>query len=102
VIIAPRQAEHEASERDREESSPAKETRHVALLKAILEKGPTTLEKWASGHKLGRTTVFDWKAARISGKSPKGRVSDSKIAAIEKAIEDDTKALGLLTRIDSD
>jgi hypothetical protein len=72
------------------------------LLEKILEKRPTTLEKWAGEHKLGRTTVFDWKARRGAGKSFKGKVSDSKIAAIEKAIEDDGKALGLPTRTCSD
>ena len=74
----------------------------MAILETILEKGPTTLEKWAGGHKLGRTTVFDWKAAQVSGKSLKGKVSDSKIAEIQKAIEGDAKALGLTTRTDSD
>jgi hypothetical protein len=85
--------------------SSANETTHVALLQTILDKRPTTLEKWARGHKLGRTTVFDWKAARVSGKSLKGKVSDSKLTAIEKAIEDDAKALGLSpgrTRTSSD
>ncbi len=79
---------------------------HLDLLEAILAKGPTTIEKWARDHKLGRTTVFDWKAARLSGKSPKGKVSDPKSAEIEKAIEKDAKALGLelglAARTDSD
>jgi len=75
---------------------------HLNLLKMILEKRPTTLEKWAGEHKLGRTTVFDWKAGRGAGKSLKGKVSDAKITAIEKAIEDDAKALGLPTRTRSD
>jgi hypothetical protein len=84
------------------EKAPAKQNEHVALLDIILAKRPTTLAKWASAHKLGRTTVFDWKAAQVSGKPLKGKVSDSKIAAIEKAIDDDAKALGLVTRTDSD
>jgi hypothetical protein len=81
---------------------PPMKDEHVALLETILGKGPTTLEKWASKHKFGRTTVFDWKAARVAGKSLKGKVSESKIAAIEGAIEDDAKALGLATRTRSD
>src|SRR5262249_23941089 len=75
---------------------------HLDLLEMILKKRPTTLEKWASGHKLGRTTVFDWKSCRSSNKPFKGKVSAEKIAGILKAIEDDAAELGLITRTDSD
>ena len=68
----------------------------------ILDKMPTTLEKWAKEHRLGRTTVFDWKAARVAGRSLKGKVSDPKITAIENAIADDATGLGLPTRTRSD
>lgn len=75
---------------------------HVDLLEAILNKGPTTLEKWAKEHKLGRTTVFDWKALRSAGKSLTGKVSTEKSAEIEQAIDKEAKALGLRTRTSSD
>jgi hypothetical protein len=78
------------------------EDAHVDLLEAILNRGPTTLEKWAKEHKLGRTTVFDWKALRIAGKSLSGKVSTEKSAEIEEAIDRDAKALGLGTRTNSD
>ena len=85
------------------ESGPLVKDAHVDLLEAILKKGPTTLEKWAKGHKLGRTTVFDWKALRSAGKSLSGKVSTPKNAEIEQAIDEDAKALGLWTRtLDSD
>lgn len=74
----------------------------VDLLLKVVAKKTISIETWASDHRLGRTTVFDWKAARIAGKAMKGRVSDSKIAAIEKAIRDDAKVLGLATRTRSD
>jgi len=70
----------------------------VALLNAIVEKKATSLEKWAAQHRFGRTTIFDWKAALVADRSLKGRVSDQKVAAIEKAIEDDAQALGLGAR----
>jgi hypothetical protein len=75
---------------------------HVALLEMILTKGPTTLEKWASAHRIGRTTVFDWKSLRSAGKSLHGKVSVEKTASIEEAIENDARALGLDTRTNSD
>jgi hypothetical protein len=75
---------------------------HVEALEAILVKSGIGLETWARDHKLGRTSVFDWKAARLAGRPPQGKVSDSKSSEIEKAIEDDTKALGLTTRTRSD
>jgi hypothetical protein len=68
---------------------------YLDALEAILAKGPITLDTWAHTHTFGRTTVFDWKAARLSGKRPKGKVSVPKSAEIEKAIEEDAKALGL-------
>ncbi len=68
---------------------------HVDLLLKIVAKKQITIETWAADHKFGRTTVFDWKAARQAGGSPTGRVSDTKTAEIEKAIEDDAKTLGL-------
>lgn len=75
---------------------------HLSLLETILEKRFTTLEKWAREHKLGRTTVFEWKSLRSAGEPLKGKVSPEKSAAIEKAIEEDAKTLGLTTRTDSD
>jgi hypothetical protein len=75
---------------------------HVDLLEAILNKEPTTLEKWAMEHKFGRTTVFDWKALRSAGKSLSGKVSAPKNAEIERAIDEDAKTLGLGTRTSSD
>lgn len=72
------------------EPSPMEDA-HVALLKIVLKTGPITLEKWTAWHKLGRTTVFDWKAARLAGKSLKGKVSDLKSAASEQAIADDAR-----------
>jgi hypothetical protein len=71
------------------------------LLKIVAEK-KISIETWARDHKLGRTTVFDWKAGRVAGKSLEGKISGVKIAVIEKAIEDDAKALGLPTRTRSD
>jgi hypothetical protein len=71
------------------------------LLKIVAEKR-ITIETWARDHKLGRSTVFDWKAARVSGSSLKGKVSDLKVAAIEAAIKVDAEALGLSTRTSSD
>lgn len=62
----------------------------------------TTLSKWAAKHKLGRTSVFDWKAARLAGEVPKRKVSHEKCTEIESAIEEDAKALGLSARTHSD
>ncbi len=76
--------------------------RHVRLLEAVLEKRTTTLEKWAAEHRIGRTTLFDWKSLSIAGCPLTGKVSAEKSTEIELAIEDDAKALGLLTRTDSD
>lgn len=75
---------------------------HLELLEMILDKKATTWEKWASRHRLGRTTVFDWKSGRSAGKSLKGKVSEEKSAEIEVAIEADAASLGLTTRTDSD
>jgi hypothetical protein len=76
--------------------------RLLELLAMIVNRKAITLEAWASDHKLGRTTLFDWKASRSSGKSFKGRVSTEKSAEIEAAIEADAAELGLTTRTDSD
>jgi hypothetical protein len=78
------------------------EDRHLGLLKSVLEKRTITLEKWAREQHLGRTSVFDWKRLRLSGKSLTGKVSEPKAAEIEKAIKADAEALGLTTRTDSD
>jgi len=75
---------------------------HLITLEAILEKFPTTLEKWADRHKFGRTTVFDWRSARSAGRSPAGKVSVEKSTEIEKAIEDDANVLGLELGLHSD
>jgi hypothetical protein len=74
----------------------------LELLGKILAKMTTTLEKWAAEHRIGRTSVFDWKAALNAGRVPKGRVSQEKCVEIEEAIEEDAKALGLTTRTSSD
>jgi hypothetical protein len=74
----------------------------VNLLVAILDKVPTTLEKWAKANNLGRTTVFDWKALRSAGKSLIGKVSTEKSAEIEEAIDRDAQTLGLGTPPNSD
>jgi len=81
--------------------SPAAQS-YVSLLQKILDKRVVSIETWARDHKLGRSTVFDWKAARLAGGSLKGKVSDPKIAEIEGAINADAEALGLSTRTDSD
>jgi hypothetical protein len=88
---------------ERRMDSGATGNKRVDLLRRIVAKKTITVETWAAEHKFGRTTVYDWKAARLTGKSLKGKVSDPKIAQIERAIEDDGKALGLTTRThDSD
>jgi hypothetical protein len=89
------------SEAEPEEHLPVKDA-HVDLLKMIIQRKTTTLEKWASEHKLARTTVFDWKSCRSAGKSLKGKVSDEKNAEIEEIIERAAAELGLTTRTDSD
>jgi hypothetical protein len=79
---------------------------HVSLFLKILDKNKISIDTWATDHHLARSIVFEWKAARIAGTSLKGKVSDSKIVEIEKAIEGDAKELGLQlgpsTRTDSD
>jgi hypothetical protein len=75
---------------------------HLDLLEMILKKNATTLEKWARRHRLARTTVFDWKSCRRSGKSYRGKVSSEKSGEIQKAIENDAAELGLTTRTNSD
>ena len=47
----------------------------VELLDRIVYEQGTTLEKWAHFHKIGRTTLLDWKALRLAGKPLKGKVS---------------------------
>jgi len=84
-----------SSQSDNPSTDPQVADAYIDALEAILAKRPTTLEKWATDHRLARTTVFDWKAARLSGKSLAGKISDPKCAEIEKAIEKDAKALGL-------
>lgn len=86
------------SEQDVQRGSLPVSDSHVDLLGAIIIKRPTTLEKWAKEHKLGRTTVFDWKALRSAGKPLSGKVSTEKSDEIEAAIEKDAEALGLITR----
>jgi hypothetical protein len=71
---------------------------HVELLEKIVERKQITVETWASDHKFGRTSVFDWKARRSAGTSLKGKVSDEKAAAIESAIREDAAALGVSIR----
>jgi hypothetical protein len=79
---------------------------HVSLLDKIVEKEQITIERWAADHRVGRTTVFDWKALRQAGKPLKGKVSSEMSTAIEEAIEKHAKELGLqlgpITRTSSD
>ncbi|MEO8591971.1 MAG: hypothetical protein ABI759_01505 [Candidatus Solibacter sp.] len=77
-------------------------SRSADLLLRIVAKRNITIERWAADHKLGRTTVFDWKASQLAGKSAQGKVSAEKSAAIENAIEKDAEALGLATRTSSE
>lgn len=67
----------------------------VELLDRIVQKRVTTQEKWARAHKIGRTTLCDWKALRLAGKPLKGKVSAEKNAEIESAIREDARTLGL-------
>jgi hypothetical protein len=94
----------EESVRERSERGSAVPVKdlHLDLLEKILSKNTTTLEKWANKHKFGRTTVFDWKSRRRSGKSPRGKISSEKSGEIQKAIEKDAAELGLTTRTSSD
>ena len=71
-------------EQNVQRQSPPVKDAHVDLLEAILKKGPTTWEKWAKEHKLGRTTAFDWKALRSEGKPLTGKVSPEKSTEIEE------------------
>jgi len=94
--IAPRGSAHSSILKEPEAQS------HVKRLVEICAKKNITLEGWASGHRLGRTSVFDWKAARGAGTSLKGKVSDAMSNRIEAAIEEDAMALGLATRTSPD
>lgn len=76
--------------------------RHVKILEQIVQRKNISVETWAADHKFGRSTVFDWKAARSSSSPLKGKVSAKKAAAIEKAIDQDARELGLSTRTGSD
>ena len=67
----------------------------VELLDRIVYEQGTTLEKWAHFHKIGRTTLLDWKALRLAGKPLKGKVSAEKNAEIETAIREDARTLEL-------
>jgi hypothetical protein len=59
---------------------------HVDLLLSVVAEKGITVETWAKDNKIGRSTVFDWKAARLAGLPLRGRVSPEKCAAIEEAI----------------
>lgn len=72
------------------------------LLQKVLDKKAITIETWARDHNLGRSSVFDWKAGRIAGITPKGKVSPEKSAVIEAAVRKDALELGLTARTDSD
>jgi hypothetical protein len=74
----------------------------VELLDAVVKEQNTTIEDWARAHKIGRTTVFDWKACRLDGRPMGGKVSVQKAAEIEEAIKTDAATLGLIARTDSD
>jgi hypothetical protein len=76
--------------------------KHVTLLERIVAKTNVSFETWVDDHNFGRTTFFDWKAARVNAKSLKGKVSSQKSTEIEKAIEEDAAELGLTTRTGSD
>jgi hypothetical protein len=76
---------------------------HVDLLEQIVARKNITIEAWGNDNKIGRTSLFDWKARRLAGTPLKSKVSEEMSAAIENAIERDAKALGLITEIrDSD
>lgn len=99
IEISPSEGAMEA-ETEETRAAPV-ENRHVRLLEQIVDGNNIRLETWASDHRFGRSTVFDWKAARSAGTPLKGKVSEEMAAAIEKAIEQDAKVLGP-TRTNSD
>jgi hypothetical protein len=76
--------------------------RYIILLSLVLKKQSISFEAWASEHRIGRTTLFDWKARRIAGKPLRGKVSADKATQIERTIEADARKLGLLARTDTD
>ncbi len=88
---------HPAQEPERKIDPSLVKNRHVDLLEKIVAGKNIRIETWARDKKLSRTVLFDWKSAREAGKSLKGKVSDPKSAEIERAIEDDANALGLVT-----
>lgn len=86
----------------RDESESRVKYRSVDLLERIVVTRNITIEGWATQHNFGRSTVFDWKAARLAGHPLKAKVSEPTAAAIERAIETEAAELGLSTRTDSD
>jgi len=68
----------------------------VELLDRILQARCLTQETWARDQRIARTTLCDWKARRLAGKSLKGKVSAGKSAQIESAIREDAERLGFL------
>jgi hypothetical protein len=68
---------------------------HLRLFKEILCKEQIAIDTWVTEHHFARTSFFWWKKARMTGESLKKRVSDSKAAEIEKAIELHAQQLGL-------
>lgn len=75
---------------------------NVELLNRIVDKKHITIEAWAADHKLGRSTVFAWKAGRSAGTPLKGKVSKARAEKIERHIREDAEELGLRTRTGSD
>lgn len=74
----------------------------VSLLARVVERQHTTIEDWAHTHRLGRSTVYAWKACCLSGRPLRGEVSRGKALTIEEAIRNDAAELGLITRTNSD
>ena len=74
----------------------------AGLLQKVVDQKNITVETWAKDNDFGRTTVFDWKTCRSSGRPLAGKVSVDKAAEIENAVRRDAEALGLITRTDSD
>lgn len=102
VVASPETEQNARAKPERKIDPALVQNAHVDLLLKIVDKKNISIETWVRDHKLSRTVLFDWKAAREAGKSLKGKVSNLKSNEIEKAIEDDAKALGLATRTRSD
>jgi hypothetical protein len=101
LVTVPReQAVPDSARSVEDDQGTSTKTNHLHLFKQILKQ--TSVEKWAECHKIGRTTVFDWQAARKRGEVPKGKVSAQMCAEIERAIEKDAIEFGLPTRTNSD